>query len=88
MTINIGDFIKTFHSNYPCCVVAKNSAETEYLVSIREYKGDYKWVRNVKKINMNEFEKINEFSKYGEWWYTHHKDIYQSVLTVFIKGLL
>ena len=88
MTINIGDFIKTFHSDYPCCVVAKNSKQTEYLVSIREYKGDYKWVKNVKKINIDEFQKINEFSKYGEWWYTQHKDIYQSVLTVFIKGLL
>tara|TARA_B100000424_G_C22725642_1_gene393795 strand:- start:64 stop:327 length:264 start_codon:yes stop_codon:yes gene_type:complete len=84
MSINIGDFIKTSHSQHPCCVISKNSTQTKYLVSVREYKGDYKWVKNVKKININEFQKLNEFSKYGNWWYTQHKDIYQSVLLVFL----
>ena len=84
MSINIGDFIRTSQSQHPCCVISKNDIRKEYLVSLREFRGDYKWVKNVKKININEFQKINEFSKYGNWWYKQHKDIYQSVLIVFL----
>ena len=84
MSINIGDFIQTTYSSYPCCVVSKNDVSKEYLVSLREFKGDYKWVKNVKKINLNEFEKLKELSKYNNWWYKQHKEIYQSVLIVFL----
>ena len=55
-------------------------------MSLREFGGDYKWVKNVKKVNLNEFQKINEISKYNDWWYIHHKDIYQSILTVFLSN--
>lgn len=47
MSINIGDFIRTSHSQHPCCVISKN--DEKYLVSLREFGGDYKWVKNVKK---------------------------------------
>ena len=82
MSINIGDFIRTSHSQHPCCVISKN--DEKYLVSLREFGGDYKWVKNVKKININEFQKLKEISKYNKWWYDKHKDIYQSILIVFL----
>lgn len=82
MTINIGDFVKIYNSQYPCCVILKSN--TKYLVSLREFGGDYKWVQPVKKLNLNEFQKLDEISKYENWWYTKHKDIYQSILTVFL----
>lgn len=84
MSINIGEFIQTSHSQYPCCVISTNDIRKEYLVSLREFGGDYKWVKNVKKVNLNEFQKINEISKYDDWWYVQHKDIYQSILTIFL----
>ena len=62
--------------------ILKNN--TKYLVSLREFGGDYKWVQTVEKLNLNEFQKLDEISKYENWWYTKHKDIYQSILTVFL----
>jgi hypothetical protein len=86
MTINIGDFIKTSLSQHPCCVISKNDKCEEYLVSLKEFGGDYKWVKDVKKINLNEFQKLKEISKYNNWWYVQHKDIYQSILIVFLTN--
>ena len=85
MTVNIGDFVKISNSQYPCCVILKSN--TKYLVSLREFGGDYKWVQTVEKLNLNEFQKLDEVSKYENWWYTQHKDIYQSILIVFLLML-
>ena len=82
MTINIGDFVKISHSQYPCCVILKNN--TKYLVSLREFGGDYKWVQTVEKLNLNEFQKLDEISKYSNWvsefgknWFLEVKEHYK-----------
>lgn len=59
-----------------------------YLISIPSYKGDYLWVadENVKgKINLPMEYKLSMIGKFGDWWYSEHNSIYQSLLVETIN---
>ncbi len=57
--------------------------EYNYLVSIPCFGGDYKWLHSdniKKKLNIPIEEKLALVASFGDWWYEHHKSIYQSLL--------
>ena len=60
----------------------KNDSNIKYLLSIREYKGDYIIVeeQDMIKINLDNFEKIYEIMQYDEWWIELHRDIYNGII--------
>ena len=60
----------------------KNNSNTKYLLSVREYMGDYIIVeqQNMIKINLDNSEKIYEIMNYGEWWIESHREIYNGII--------
>tara|TARA_B100000674_G_scaffold496814_2_gene528253 strand:- start:3821 stop:4084 length:264 start_codon:yes stop_codon:yes gene_type:complete len=77
-----GDFVKTGVSNYPCVVVSTD--HNRYLLSIREYRGDYASVytnsNTIEPVFLTNYEKLSEIGKFGGWWIDTHKDIFIKVL--------
>lgn len=55
-----------------------------YLVSIREFKGDYVFVLEdeIKRtiLDMSVLDKLNFIAQFDGFWYTFHKSIYQKLL--------
>ena len=56
--------------------------EYNYLVSIDHFKGDYKWVdiNGMIKLDLPIEYKLSTVSKFGDWWYSLHKSVYQNLL--------
>ena len=92
MTYNIGDFIKLSQNNltkYPGLIV-EIMDNNQLLVSIVEWQGDYKicTIHNnldtdenkPEKIKIYPYQKLYILSKYGSWFYSQHKSIYQSII--------
>ena len=85
MDLHIGDFIISPASNKPSLIIQENCKS--YLVTIDEYKGDYKWVDKYvcSNTNLKPEEELSILSNYGEWFYSNHKIIYQELI---IKNLI
>ena len=85
MSIKVFDFITSPHSLKPSLIISENY--TEYLVTIDEYNGDYKWVDKYvcSATNLNPEEELSILSNYGDWFYDQHKIIYQELI---IKNLI
>ena len=86
MSYKVGDFVKYNGTKYPGLIVKILNSE-KLLVSIVEYRGDYKIVSidDVSKINLKCHEKLYILSNYGSWFYGHHKSLYQSIIIEAIK---
>ena len=56
--------------------------EYNYLVSIDDYGGDYKWLDTdgMVKLDLPIEYKLSIVSKFGDWWYSLHKSVYQNML--------
>ncbi len=83
--VEVGDFIITNHSNFPSLVVSK--LEIGYLITIHEYNGDYKIIDyndTIQYIILSVYEKLCIISRYGNWFYDQHKNIYQELI---IEGI-
>ena len=85
MNYNIGDFIITHTSSNPALIVNKNNQSffPKYLISIKEYNGDYKWVnqhRIIKLADLKSEEKLSILANFGEWFYESHKLLYQELI--------
>tara|TARA_B100002051_G_C16244602_1_gene396640 strand:- start:191 stop:460 length:270 start_codon:yes stop_codon:yes gene_type:complete len=84
MKLNNGDFIISNYSNFPSLIIYKK--KDRYLISINEYGGDYIWIKEeeVKKIKLEPCEELSIISKFEEWFYKAHTNIYQEII---IKNL-
>lgn len=92
---HIGQFLLCDRSRYPVVVVnidtrlATGPESIVYLVSIKEFKGDYvcvSYANNTRPIDLDIYEKFSEISNYGKWWYSKHKDIYQSIIIELLNN--
>lgn len=58
--------------------------KVSFLVSIREFKGDYVFVLEdeIKRtmLDMSVLDKLNFIAQFDGFWYTYHKTIYQKLL--------
>ena len=86
---HIGEFLMCNRSRHPVVVVyidtslATGPDSIVYIVSTREYNGDYARVsynNNTRPAIMNVYQKLYEIGKFGSWWYAQHKDIYQQLV--------
>ena len=94
MNYNIGDFIE-FERNHLSdtigVIVNKwecNNNDMNYLVSIKQFKGDYacmtiEHIKGIKNVSIE--YKLSLISSFGDWWYNHHKSIFQDLLVSAIK---
>ena len=83
MPYNIGDFIITNESSYPALIVSKNEQVLSFLVSIKEYNGDYKWIFSnniIEKEELKSEEKLSIIANFGDWFYESHKLLYQELI--------
>jgi len=60
--------------------------QTVYAISIKRYGGDYTVMEEdkIKKKCIPIEYKLSLVSSFGDWWFNHHKLLYQSIL---IEGL-
>ena len=86
MEYNIGDFV-TFDRHHlqdqMGVIVGKIGVRGYYLISIREYDGDYtcmcdEHIRS--RINLPVENKLELIGSFGDWWYKFHKSILQSII--------
>ena len=94
MNYNIGDFI-VFERNHLSdtigVIVNKwecNNNDMNYLVSIKQFKGDYacmtiEHIKGIKNVSIE--YKLSLLSSFGDWWYNHHKSIFQDLLVSAMK---
>ena len=85
MNYNIGDFIITHASSNPALIVNKNNQSffPNYLISIKEYNGDYRWVDQhliIQLADLKSEEKLSILANFGSWFYEEHKLIYQELI--------
>ena len=83
MPYNIGDFINTNESSYPALIIGKNVNLPNFLISIKEYNGDYKWIfsNNIVEISdLKSEEKLSIIANFGDWFYESHKLLYQELI--------
>ena len=81
--IEVGDFIITNYSNFPSLIVSKNIDNNLILVTIHEFNGDYKLIEPseiIKIITLSVEEKLCILSRYGNWFYDEHKNIFQELI--------
>lgn len=81
--IEVGDFIITNYSNFPSLIVSKNIDNRFILVTIHEFNGDYKMIEDseiIKIITLSVEEKLCILSRYGDWFYHEHKNIFQELI--------
>ena len=92
---HIGQFLLCNRSRYPVVVtsidthLATGPESIRYLVSRREFGGDYtfiSYVNNIRSIDLDIYQKCGEIGSYGDWWYTQHKDIYQSMIIELLNN--
>ena len=81
----VGDFIITNFSNYPSLIISKdfNNINDYLLITIHEYNGDYKIIETneiIEIINLSVEEKLCILSRYGDWFYDEHKNIFQELI--------
>ena len=80
----IGDFIITNYSNFPSLIVSKNINNNNFLlITIHEFNGDYKLIEPseiIKIITLSVEEKLCILSRYGDWFYDEHKNIFQELI--------
>ena len=76
----IGDFVTFINSNYPSLIIHIDN--NNYLITIHEYNGDYKFVINneIKKIGLSIYEKLSVIANYDDWFYECHKNLYQELI--------
>ena len=62
----IGDFVTFINSNYPSIIISIDN-NNNYLITIHEYNGDYKFARNneINKIDLSIYEKLSVLANYG-----------------------
>ena len=100
-----GDFIEFEHDNYRkrgIIVIKERKDEVEiktywfadeykYLVSIKEYGGDYIYIDGGvilwEKINIPEHYLLSYLGNFGDWWFIKHKKVYQDILVKNIKNI-
>jgi len=83
MNYNIGDFIITHASRQPALIVGKNNQSPDFLISIKEYEGDYRWVDQALIIQLADLkseEKLSILANFGSWFYEEHKFLYQELI--------
>ena len=82
--LEVGDFIITNYSNFPSLIVCKNlNNSNNFLITIHEYNGDYKIIKTseiIEFINLSVEEKLCILSRYGDWFYYQHKNIFQELI--------
>jgi len=93
MSYNIGDFIEFERSHLSDTVgVIVNKWDSldkwNYLVSIKQFNGDYacmtiEHIKGIKNVSIE--YKLSLLSSFGDWWYNHHKSIFQDLLVSAIK---
>ena len=78
--MNINSFIISPNSLKPSLII--NESELEYLITVDEFSGDYKWVNKneCNLIDLSLIKKLSILSNYGEWFYNDHKDIFQELI--------
>ena len=85
---NPGQFIKITKSNYPALIVQKLD-NYSLLVSILEYNGDYTIVDSLNdSINLlflPPYQELFIISNFGNWYYEHHKLLYNEIIIKNIK---
>ena len=76
-----GDIVKVTKSSYPAIII-KHNYKQNYLVSIREYKGDYCICEemNINRLELKDYKIIYEIMNYGDWWISIHRDIFLNKL--------
>lgn len=84
----VGQFIKITKSNYPSLIVQKMD-HNELLVSILEFNGDYTIVDtetdDIKLLYLPPEEELFVISCFGDWYYEHHKLLYNEIIIKNIK---
>jgi len=87
LNIYPGDFIYTNKSQFPAFVISKD--EDSYLVSIIEYNGDYTRItqENTDPINLEPLEKLGILAKFGDFFYSQHKELYQEILIEYFTSI-
>lgn len=84
----VGQFIKITKSNYPSLIV-KKMENNELLVSILEFNGDYTIVDtetdDINLLYLPPEEELFIISCFGDWYYEHHKLLYNEIIIKNIK---
>ena len=79
-----GDFIITIFSNFPSLIISKNFENpNNYLISIDEFGGDFKIIdynEIIRIDNLSAQEKLSIISRYDDWFYERHKNIFQELI--------
>ena len=86
MNVNKNDYIITNLSFFPSFIVEKNNSD--YLITIKEYNGDYMWVNQTQiigKISIPIEEKLSILFNYYDGFYLLHKD---RINELIIEGLI
>lgn len=78
--MNINSFIISPNSLKPSLIITES--ELQYLVTIDEFNGDYKWIDKYvcDSINLSPEEELSILSNYGQWFYNQHEDIFQELI--------
>ena len=78
--MSINTFIMSSNSLKPSLIVGENVHQ--YLVTIDEFNGDYKWVDKYvcDLVNISPEEELSILSNYGQWFYNQHEDIFQEII--------
>lgn len=89
----IGTFLRCNRSQHPVVVVQHldflegmylfNDDTPWYLVSIREFGGDYGVVSHeneLRPLDLTIYEKLHEIGSYGDWWEQKHRSVFQSLV--------
>ena len=78
--MNINSFIISPSSLKPSLILKQS--DSQYLVTIDEFNGDYKWVNSniCNLINLQSEEELSILSNYGKWFYNDHKVIFQELI--------
>ena len=87
MKYNVGDFVKfnRYHLQDQMGVIVKkmNDGSDIYMISIKEYGGDYTCMTDehiIRRINLPIENKLALIGSFGDWWYKFHKSILQSII--------
>tara|TARA_B110000444_G_C18829330_1_gene592237 strand:- start:1253 stop:1531 length:279 start_codon:yes stop_codon:yes gene_type:complete len=87
MKYNIGDFVTfdRYHLQDQMGVIVKkiNDGRNYYMISIKEYGGDYTCMMDnhiISRINLPVENKLELIGSFGDWWYKFHKNILQSII--------
>ena len=78
--MNINSFIISSNSLKPSLIIDEN--DLQYLVTIDEFNGDYKWIDKYvcDLVNLSPEEELSILSKYGQWFYNQHEDVFQEII--------